>query len=115
MIEIKNKAECTGCHACYSKCPQSCIDMVEDKEGFLYPNVDSEKCIQCGLCEKVCPILHRAESLKIKKVYDVSAVSIPANGDTEIAARNFASRSYEAEKQERLKRRIAILKMQASI
>lgn len=53
--------------------------------------------------------------LRIKKVYDVSAVSIPANGDTEIAARNFASRSYEAEKQERLKRRIAILKMQASI
>lgn len=53
--------------------------------------------------------------LKIKKVYDVSAVSIPANGDTEIAARNFASRSYEAEKQERLKKRIAILKMQASI
>lgn len=53
--------------------------------------------------------------LKIKKVYDVSAVSIPANGDTEIAARNFASRSYEAEKQERLKRRIAILKMQARI
>ena len=53
--------------------------------------------------------------LKIKKVYDVSAVSIPANGDTEIAARNFASRSYEEEKQERLKRRIAILKMQASI
>ena len=53
--------------------------------------------------------------LKIKKVYDVSAVSIPANGDTEIAARNFAIRSYEAEKQERLKRRIAILKMQASI
>jgi HK97 family phage prohead protease len=53
--------------------------------------------------------------LKIKKVYDVSAVSIPANGDTEIATRNFASRSYEAEKQERLKRRIAILKMQASI
>lgn len=58
---------------------------------------------------------HTRTILKIKKVYDVSAVSIPANGDTEIAARNFASRSYEAEKQERLKRRIAILKMQARI
>ena len=46
---------------------------------------------------------------------DRSREQIPANGDTEIAARNFASRSYEAEKQERLKRRIAILKMQASI
>ena len=27
--------------------------------------------------------------LKIKKVYDVSAVSIPANNDTEISARSF--------------------------
>ena len=53
--------------------------------------------------------------LKIKKVYDVSAVSIPANGDTEISARNFAHRSYEAEKQERLKRRVQLLKIKASI
>ena len=56
MIQIKNKAECTGCHACYSKCPQDCINMIEDEEGFLYPNIDSTKCIKCGLCEKVCPI-----------------------------------------------------------
>ena len=53
--------------------------------------------------------------LKIKKVYDVSAVSIPANGDTEISARSFASRSYEAEKQERLYRRVQLLKIRASL
>ena len=53
--------------------------------------------------------------LKIKKVYDVSAVSIPANGDTEIAARNFAHRRYEAERQELLKRRAAILKIKANL
>lgn len=53
--------------------------------------------------------------LKIKKVYDVSAVSIPANGDTEISARNFAHRSYEAEKQERIKRRVQLLKIKASL
>lgn len=53
--------------------------------------------------------------LKIKKVYDVSAVSIPANGDTEIAARNFAHRRYEAERQEMLKRRAAILKIKANL
>lgn len=41
--------------------------------------------------------------LKIKKVYDVSAVSIPANGDTEIAARNFASRSYKQKSRRGLK------------
>lgn len=43
---------------------------------------------------------HTRTILKIKKVYDVSAVSIPANNDTEISARNFANRSYEQEKQE---------------
>lgn len=53
--------------------------------------------------------------LKIKKVYDVSAVSIPANGDTEISAHGFASRSYEAEKQERLYKRVQLLKIRASL
>lgn len=53
--------------------------------------------------------------LKIKKVYDVSAVSIPANGDTEISARSFASRRYEAEKQERLYKRVQLLKIRASL
>lgn len=53
--------------------------------------------------------------LKIKKVYDVSAVSIPANGDTEISARTFAHRSYEQERQELLKRRINLLKIKASL
>ena len=52
---------------------------------------------------------------KIKKVYDVSAVSIPANGDTEISARNFAHRSYEAERQELLNRRVALLKIRANL
>ncbi len=58
---------------------------------------------------------HTRTILKIKKVYDVSAVSIPANGDTEISARNFARRSYEEEKQELLKRRVQLLKIRASL
>lgn len=58
---------------------------------------------------------HTRTILKIKKVYDVSAVSIPANGDTEISARNFARRSYEAERQELLSRRVQLLKIRASL
>jgi len=42
--------------------------------------------------------------LKIKKVYDVSAVSIPANADTEISARSWLDGVIEAEKRETLKR-----------
>ena len=45
---------------------------------------------------------HTRTILEIKKVYDVSAVSMPANGDTEISARSFAHRSYEAERRELL-------------
>lgn len=69
MIEIKNEANCTGCHACYSKCPKSCIEMIEDKEGFLYPKVNKEKCINCGMCLEVCPMLNKSKHLKIINTY----------------------------------------------
>ena len=58
---------------------------------------------------------HTRTILKIKKVYDVSAVSIPANADTEIAARNFARGRYEAEQQEQLETRTRALKLLAEI
>lgn len=59
---------------------------------------------------------HTRTILKIKKVYDVSAVSIPqqTKAIAEISARAFASRS-EQERQELLKRRAAILKIRASL
>lgn len=48
--------ECCGCTACFAICPCSAINMVEDKEGFDYPQVNSNKCIRCYICLKVCPI-----------------------------------------------------------
>lgn len=36
--------------------------MVPDEEGFLYPEVDADKCVDCGLCNKVCPIENRQAS-----------------------------------------------------
>lgn len=59
MIEIKNKIDCCGCSACQQVCPKSCISMHEDSEGFLYPKVDRNLCINCHLCEKVCPVINR--------------------------------------------------------
>ena len=46
---------CFGCNTCRDVCPTSAINMVEDKEGFIYPVIDEEKCIHCNLCRKVCP------------------------------------------------------------
>ena len=58
---------------------------------------------------------HTRTILRVKKVYDVSAVSIPANDATNIAARNFASGRREAEQRELLERRAAALKIRASL
>lgn len=52
---------------------------------------------------------------KVGKVYDVSAVSIPANGDTEISARDFARASYERERRESLQRRARALRVLAGL
>ena len=49
--------------------------------------------------------------LKIAKVYDVSAVSIPANADTDISARSYFDGVIEREQQERLERRKKLLKI----
>ena len=58
MIKIVDKSKCSGCHSCYNICPKKCIIMKEDQEGFWYPEVDVNQCINCGLCEKRCPILN---------------------------------------------------------
>lgn len=56
MIQIESAINCCGCGACAQRCPQSCITMIEDQEGFKYPEVDHIQCIDCHLCEKVCPV-----------------------------------------------------------
>lgn len=58
-IEIVNKDECCGCGSCVQRCPKKAISMVEDEEGFLYPQINNEQCINCGLCSKVCPQLKK--------------------------------------------------------
>lgn len=71
MIHITDKKNCCGCSACVQRCPKQCILLKEDDEGFLYPKVDEDKCINCGLCEKVCPILNQAEKIQPQEVLAV--------------------------------------------
>ncbi len=69
MINIQDKKDCCGCNACVQRCPKECIAMHEDSEGFLYPKVDESLCIDCGLCEKVCPVINQSAAREPLEVY----------------------------------------------
>lgn len=69
MLQVTDKQDCCGCHACTSVCARHSITMHEDNEGFLYPVVDASTCTVCGLCEKVCPVINQDEPRKPLKVY----------------------------------------------
>lgn len=65
MIEIKNKQDCCGCTACISICPNKCITMEQDSEGFLYPFVNKDACCDCHLCEKKCPVIGKEKKVAV--------------------------------------------------
>ena len=54
---LENTDLCYGCGACFNKCPQKAITMKPNKVGFLYPEIDESLCIDCKLCQKVCPAI----------------------------------------------------------
>lgn len=50
---------CAGCSACASICPKQCIKMKADPNGFKYPAlIHPASCIECGMCERACPVLN---------------------------------------------------------
>lgn len=57
MPILAKQDRCTGCAACMNACPQKAISMLPDSEGFLQPTINQETCVECGLCEKTCPIV----------------------------------------------------------
>lgn len=53
------KKDCCGCSACFNRCPTKAIEMRKNENGFIYPFIDTKKCIDCGLCRKVCPFINQ--------------------------------------------------------
>lgn len=52
-------ADCCGCGACAALCPRGSISMEESPEGFVYPRIDTELCVDCGLCRRACGLQNR--------------------------------------------------------
>lgn len=71
-MEVCKKNKCTGCGVCADACPQGCIEICYDENGFLYSAVDESKCIRCGKCSRVCPGNHPDPGQPVRKTYKAS-------------------------------------------
>ena len=70
--------DCVGCSACTNACTTNCLNMTVDKNGFLYPEIQKDACVNCGACEKVCPIINK----NIKEKNTVPAYAVYSKNDT---------------------------------
>ena len=84
---------CTGCYACVNTCPKSCISMVENKEGFWFPQIDPNKCVNCDMCEKACPVLHK---IPIEKTEDDIKVFALVHKDEDIRKHSSSGGAFSA-------------------
>ncbi len=57
-MSVSLSENCTGCSACSTECPQKAISIKLDENGFYRSYIDKDKCVDCKLCEKVCPLIH---------------------------------------------------------
>lgn len=68
-LEDNDKYLCSGCTACKAICPVDAIDMIRDEEGFKYPKINKDKCIDCKKCINVCPNVKPSSINKIIEAY----------------------------------------------
>lgn len=68
---LPKSERCTGCGACAAICPKSCIRMIPDDEGFLYPQIDGSQCVGCKKCETACPVLQVPKASESVQAYAV--------------------------------------------
>ena len=57
MPHLAKYKECTGCMVCVDSCNHNALNVSLNKEGHIVPLIDESKCVNCGLCEKSCPVV----------------------------------------------------------
>ena len=68
-MNITTVEHCAGCLACQAVCPKKCISITHDAIGHVQPVVDSDICIDCSLCAKICPEITPLELSPMQQVY----------------------------------------------
>lgn len=70
---------CYGCAACHDICPYQAISFKQDNTGFFYPQINISLCIQCNLCEKICPALNSLKTNETRYTYAVKTKNYQAS------------------------------------
>lgn len=83
MIINGKSTICYGCGVCATACPTKAINIDLSNEGFWVPYVDQNKCIDCGICDKVCSYIDRTCHIPLDRLNTIQAYSI-INKDSEI-------------------------------
>lgn len=94
-MNINSVEHCSGCLLCKELCPKKCITTKKDKLGHIHPVIDTEQCIDCGICAKACPEISPVELNAIKEVYagwdneDCARTKSSSGGAATLIAREF--------------------------
>lgn len=56
-VILASQDSCTGCMVCGDACLKGCISYKEGHDGFWYPQINHETCIECHACQRVCPVI----------------------------------------------------------
>lgn len=61
MPNLADIHTCTGCLACVDVCHKGALSSCYNEEGHLTYQLDRDKCVECGLCERTCPVVSKSE------------------------------------------------------
>ncbi len=98
IVDLKQK--CTGCMACADACPKNCISVITEKDGFKYTEITEEKCIDCGKCYSVCPIINMKKNDRQQHLFAAYSVDAKeqnggsSGGIFSLLANYFADKGY---------------------
>lgn len=98
MATLCKQEFCTSCMACFNSCPFNAISIVENRLSVKVPDIDNEKCHECGLCEKSCPIINNSlcfnypsEAIALYAKYEFDRSTCSSGGAATTFARSILS------------------------